>query len=270
MAEIRLSRAFGLICGGRLYQELCPGVVRSAGSTPCQIVNEPREADDPVRCPCQRGCKPDARAAAAVGRRRRLRAVSSGRQPAADRSRHDVADHGRAMDPRSPRGARDRRVFLHHARPALDLDAMAGAGGVCQELCAVRLERAGGDFGSRDRGHLRAVHEIPEPAFERKHHAGVRRRGAGADGAASAGAAACAGDAGHGGVGLRTDRGRRSPRGAVVLAAAADGAVVQPAWRFCLRPGADRADRARCGGRARKPIRAARWCCAGRRSAWPR
>ena len=116
-----------------------------------------------------------------------------------------------------------------------------------KSLCAVRLERAGGDFGSRDRGHLRAVHEIPEPAFERKHHAGVRRRGAGVDGAASAGAAACAGDAGHGGVGLRADRGRRSPRGAVVLAAAADGAMVQPAWRFCLWPRADRADRARCG-----------------------
>ena len=139
-----------------------------------------------------------------------------------------------------------------------------------KSLCDVRLERAGGAVGRRDRGDLRAVREIPEPASERKHHAGVRRRGAGADRAASAGAAACAGDAGHGGVGRRTDRGRRSARGAVVLAAAADGAVGQPAWRFCLRPGADRADRARCGRERRKPIRAARWRCAGRRSAWPR
>ena len=81
-----------------------------------------------------------------------------------------------------------------------------------KSLCAVRLERAGGDGGIRDRGNLRAVHEIPEPAFERKHDAGVRRRGAGADGAASVGAAACAGDAGDGGVGRRTDRGRRSAR----------------------------------------------------------
>ena len=44
-----------------------------------------------------------------------------------------------------------------------------------------------------------------------------------------------------------TDRGRGSARRAVVLAAAADGAVGQSAWRLRLRPGADRADRARCG-----------------------
>ena len=64
--------------------------------------------------------------------------------------------------------------------------------------------------------------------------------------AASAGAAACAGDAGHGGVGRRADRGRRSPRRAVVLAAAADGAVGQSAWRLRVRARAGRADRARC------------------------
>ena len=118
----------------------------------------------------------------------------------------------------------------------------------------VRLERAGGAGGSRDRGDLRAAGEISEPASERKHDAGVRRRGAGADGAASAGAAACAGDAGHGGVGRRTDRGRGPARGAVVLAAAVDGAVGQSAWRFCVRPGADRADRARCRAGARSAV----------------
>ena len=57
---------------------------------------------------------------------------------------------------------------------------------------------------------------------------------------------------------------------AVVLAAAADDAVGQSAWRLCLRPGADRADRARrdpgCTGSACKN----RCCCAGSRSASPR
>ena len=96
-----------------------------------------------------------------------------------------------------------------------------------------RLERAGGAGGRRDRGDVCAADKIPEPASERKHGTGVRRRGAGADRAASAGAAACAGDAGHGGVGRRADRGGRPPRRAVVLAAAADGAVGQSAWRLC-------------------------------------
>ena len=36
------------------------------------------------------------------------------------------------------RGARDRRLFLHHARPALDLDAVAGAGALRQGLRDMR------------------------------------------------------------------------------------------------------------------------------------
>ena len=51
----------------------------------------------------------------------------------------------------------------------------------------------------------------------------------------------------------RTDRCRRSARGAVVLAVAADGAVGQSPWRLCLRPGADRTDCARLRWSARKP-----------------
>ena len=141
-----------------------------------------------------------------------LCAVSAGRQPAADRSRYDVADHRRAVDHRPPRGADNRRLFLHHARPALDLDAVAGAGALCQGLCARSAGAARWCWRRRDRGDLRAAGQIPEPAFERKHDAGVRRRGAGADGAASAGAAACAGAAGHGGVGRRHDRGGGPPR----------------------------------------------------------
>ena len=104
----------------------------------------------------------------------------------------------------------------------------------------VRLERAGGAGGRRDSRDLRAAGEIPQPPPERKHDAGVHRRRAGADRAASAGAAACAGAAGHGGLGRRPDRRRGPPRRAVVLAAAADGAVGQSAWRLCLWPGADR------------------------------
>ena len=187
-----------------------------------------------------------------------------------------VADHGRAVDPRPSRGAADRHLFLHHARPALDFDAMAGAGAVRQDLCG-RSAGAGRWCWRPPRSPptFALLAKFLEPASERQHDPGVRRRGAGADGAASVGAAACAGDAGDGGLGRRTDRCRRPPRGAVVLAAAADGAVGQSAWRLCLRPGADRADRARCGrqrGSQRAQIAGAalgrvRRCRAGARAA---
>ncbi len=166
-------------------------------------------AHDHVGCRYRRGGKPDARSDAAMGRRRCLCPVSFGRKPAADRSRHDVADHGRAMDPRPSRGPADRRLFLHHARPALDLDAVAGAGALRQGLWHRGLERAGGVGGRCDRGDVRAIGAIVEPSPERQHRAGLRRRGAGADGAASCGAAACAGDAGDGDMGRRADRSGR-------------------------------------------------------------
>ena len=191
---------------------------------------------------------------AAMGRRRRLCAVSVGRQPAADRSRYDVAGHGRAVDHRPSRGAEHRRLLLHHARPALDLDPMAGAGALCQDLCRRRLERAGGAGIKRDRGDVRAADQVLESTPQRKHDFGVRGRGAGSDRAASVGATACAGDAGHGGVGGRTDRGRRSAPRAVVLAAAADGAVGQSARRLCVRSGVDRTDRARRGGQRKREV----------------
>ncbi len=167
------------------------------------------------------------------------------RQPPADRSRYAVADHGRAVDHRPPRGADDRRLFLHHARPTLDLHAMAGAGDVRENLRAVRLERAGRAGFERDRGDLCAAGEIPQPPSGRQHHAGVHRRRTGADRAASAGAAACAGAACHGGLGRRADISRRQARGAVVLAFAADRAVGQSAWRLRVR------DHDRCADRAR-------------------
>ena len=63
------------------------------------------------------------------------------------------------------------------------------------------------------RRDLRAVLAVSQPALERKHDAGVRRGGAGADRAASVGAAACAGVAGDDGVGRRTGR-LRDRRGA--------------------------------------------------------
>src|ERR1700679_4071193 len=47
-------------------------------------------------------------------------------------------------------------------------------------------------------------------------------------------------------MGRRADRGGGPARRAIVLAAAADGAVGQSAWRVFVRPGADSADRARC------------------------
>ena len=142
----------------------------------------------------------------------------------------------------------DRRLFLHHARPALDFDAVAGAGALRQNLCDSRAGAGpvvlaaaaiAATFALLTKFLSRHLSESTTLVFVAAALALTR--------AASAGAAACAGDAGHGGLGRRTDRGRRSPRGAVVLAAAADGAVGQSAWRLCLRPGADRAGRARCG-----------------------
>src|SRR5712671_2789802 len=47
--------------------------------------------------------------------------------------------------------AGNRRLFLHHARPALDLDPVAGAGALRQGLCGRGLERAGGACSNRDR-----------------------------------------------------------------------------------------------------------------------
>ncbi len=197
-----------------------------------------------------RGRPACARAAAAMGRRRHLRAVPARRQPSADRSRYALADHGRAVDHRSSDGTNDRRLFLHHARPTLDFHAMAGAGDVREELRAVRLERAGGAGIIRDRGDLCAARKIPRPASGRQHHAGLCRGGTGADRAASSGAAACAGAACHGGLGRRADISRRQTRGAVVLAFAVDRAVGQSAWRLRVRDHDCRADRA--GLRARR------------------
>ena len=224
-------------------------------------------ADDHLLCPCDRAGQPAARLAAAVGRRRHLYADAAGRESFADGSRHDVADHRRAVDPRPSRGAGNRRLFLHHARPALDLDAMAGAGDVCEGLYARRLERPGGGGGQRDRGDVCAIDQTPQPPSHRQHDIGVCRRGAGVDGRASAGAAARAGDAHYGDVGRRLDGRRGSARRAIFLAAAVDGVMGQSAWRLCVRSGVDRADRARCGGRRRCERRANRWCCAGRCSA---
>ena len=141
---------------------------------------------------------------------------------------------------------------------------------LCESLCNSRLERAGGARGRRDRGDLRAARQISQPASDRKHDAGIRCCGAGADDAAPAGAAARAGDAGHGGVDRRADRGCRSARRAVVLAAAVDGAMGQSAWRLCARPRAGRPHRARCRVGTPMSHRADRWCCDGRPSASPR
>ena len=99
-------------------------------------------------------------------------------------------------------------ILDHHAVPETDIYSFTMRGQpwistqwlaqvvYAKSLCDRRLERAGGAGRKRDRGDLRAADQVPEPALERKRDAGVRRRGAGADRAASAGASACAGDAG--------------------------------------------------------------------------
>src|SRR5258707_6836658 len=72
---------------------------------------ESGRADDYVRCQYRRGYQPDARAAAAVGRRPDLCAVSGGRKQAADRSGYVVADDRRSVDIGPSRRARDRWLF---------------------------------------------------------------------------------------------------------------------------------------------------------------
>src|SRR5215210_3301444 len=189
----------------------------------CETNRKSGDNDEPVRYPCERGCQSHAAPAAALGWRWRLCAVAGGWQPTADRPRYDVADHGRRVDRRSSRGAGNRRVFFYQARSALDLDAMAGSGSVRKDLRGVWLERAGGALRRRDRRLLWAFGKIPEPAFERKHDPGVRRRGAGIDRAASVGAAACARDANNDGVGRWPGRSRGPSRCSVFRAAALDG-----------------------------------------------
>jgi hypothetical protein len=63
MAKTWLSRAFGPNLPRWIYQELCPGMLRSVRPPP----EIPGRADDPVHCHHGRGCKADTRVAAAVG-----------------------------------------------------------------------------------------------------------------------------------------------------------------------------------------------------------
>src|ERR1700720_1041596 len=79
-----------------------------------------------------------------MGRRRHLRAAGRGRQPPAARPRYLVAHHRRSVDARQSRGAAHRYLFLYHARPPLDFDAVGVGDALRRNLCAVRLERAGG------------------------------------------------------------------------------------------------------------------------------
>src|SRR6516165_3065368 len=146
--------------------------------------------DDNFAHPCRHRSPADARCAAALGRRRNLHAVPARREPAADRPRHDVADHRWPVDYRPSRGARDRCLFLYHARPALDLHPVAGAGAVREGLCDRGLGRTGGTHCYRDRCDLRFARPCPEPSPEREHDAGVDRIRACAHRAASSGAAA--------------------------------------------------------------------------------
>ncbi len=115
-----------------------PGIMRWRASIPPLRTREISQAnmtisvahtDAAASAPCAACCRygsasPSMRCCLLAGNR------------AADRPRYDVADHGRAVDRRPSRGARNRRLFLHHARPALDLDAVAGAGDVRQGLRA--------------------------------------------------------------------------------------------------------------------------------------
>src|SRR5258705_1143814 len=85
VAEFRLSWAFPASAAARFTKNYALACFDRA-----EKPQETGRANDHVRCQYRRGCQPDARAAASVGRRPHLYAVSAGRKPAADRCRYEL------------------------------------------------------------------------------------------------------------------------------------------------------------------------------------
>ena len=140
------------------------------------------------------------------------------------------------MDPRSRHVAARRHLFVYAGGRAMDIIFLARAGSVCRELSFGRLDRTGGTSGKRDRRNVRASHLYSRSSNSFDLCDPDRTGGAGTFRGAFLCASPRARAAGHGGVGERTDGGKRAPRGAVMVVAAADLALGKPARRIRLWP----------------------------------
>src|ERR1700739_1545790 len=96
-----ISQGFGqaLLLPGAFSPLAAAAVFTKNYALPCFDPAGSEAAHDPDRCRYERACEPDARVAAAVGRRLYIWSVPAGRKPAADRPRHVVAG------PRPPAGS---------------------------------------------------------------------------------------------------------------------------------------------------------------------
>ncbi len=203
---------------------------------------EQDEAACPFPSPTHRRAEPRARAGAAVRGRGRLSVLPLYRRHAASGLRLVLADQDRAVDPRSPRRALHRLLFLHAARRALDLDLLAVASDVRVLLCALGLGRAGDPHRGRDCSVGRNLRASARCASRNAALRAVRDAGGRALAASYPGAAAHAGAARDDRMGRHADGGGRSQGRAVLVLAAADVAVGEPAWRLRAGAGADRPD----------------------------
>ena len=80
-----------------------------------------------------------------------------------ERFRHLLADRGGPVDPRSPRNAARRHLFLHQGGRAVDIVVLAVAGAVCGELQSGGLDRAGGSRRDLHRCDLRVSRSYSRP-----------------------------------------------------------------------------------------------------------
>ena len=162
----------------------------------------------------------------------RVSAPPDHRERPAGRFRYLLANPGRPMDPRSCRFAARRHLLLHEDGRAMDIIFLARAGPVRSELQSGRLDRTDRPCGKRHRHNVRASHLYPRSpnSFD------LRDPDCAGSAGTFRGAFLCASPraraAGHGRVGERTDGGKRAPAGAVMVVAAADIALGEPARRI--------------------------------------
>ena len=184
------------------------------------------------------------------------------RSPPFRRPRSTTATPGRiwrrGMDSPARRGPARRSLLLHFRRRAVDGARMALGSSLRARLPRRRMERRraadgrGGGPGDLHHGEPRGARPLRNrPSRRRRARREPHRAG-------PAGAPAHPRPAGAGAVVRRPHAGERARRAAAAAAPGADGAVGQSARRLRLRPGADRAVRARsvARGAARGPPRA--------------
>lgn len=175
-----------------------------------RAVAQPRASNVDFRHQQRSGPRRRAMAFAGLHRRRCLPVLSGRRRHHAAGLGYAVADQDRALDPRTPRDALHRHLFVHARRRGVDLELLAVASPVRAGLRAIELVGRGHpDIARdrRDRGDLRS----PARALS---GAGARFRARDpaplhVDGSFSR-APAHAGAARHGGLRRRAAGGRRS------------------------------------------------------------